>query len=75
MNWPLYLIVGALTAFWLLWRFKNRRMIEMAKKLPGPRALPFLGNALLFMGQPEGMSCVGMSIIVGVKMLDMKEKE
>ncbi|KAJ8711112.1 hypothetical protein PYW07_008354 [Mythimna separata] len=53
MYWPVYIIVGALITFWLLWRYKNRRMIEMAKKVPGPRALPLLGNALLFKGQPD----------------------
>ncbi|KAJ8711126.1 hypothetical protein PYW07_008368 [Mythimna separata] len=63
MYWPLYIIVGALITFWLLWRYKNRRMIEMAKKLPGPRALPLLGNALLFMGQPEEFTRVLKDLI------------
>ncbi|XP_026727235.1 cytochrome P450 4V2-like [Trichoplusia ni] len=53
MIWPLYFIIGALSAFWLVWRYQNRRMIAMASKIVGPPAIPLLGNALLFMGQPE----------------------
>ncbi|CAD0204273.1 unnamed protein product [Chrysodeixis includens] len=53
MIWPLYLIIGALSVFWLLWRYQNRRMIEMAGKITGPPSIPLLGNALLFMCQPE----------------------
>ncbi|CAH1641027.1 unnamed protein product [Spodoptera littoralis] len=56
MDWSillLYIIGGALVAFWLLWRYKNRRMIQMANKLPGPPTLPLLGNALVFMNRPE----------------------
>nr|XP_049699168.1 cytochrome P450 4c3 [Helicoverpa armigera]WRX06017.1 CYP367B2 [Helicoverpa armigera] len=53
MIWPLYLAAAALVASWLLWRFKNRRMIKMAEKIPGPPTIPLLGNALMFMGQPE----------------------
>ncbi|KAF9417398.1 hypothetical protein HW555_005495 [Spodoptera exigua] len=53
MNWPIYLIGGALSAVWLLWRYKNRRMIQMGNKLPGPPTIPLLGNALMFMCQPE----------------------
>ncbi|XP_022832187.1 cytochrome P450 4C1-like [Spodoptera litura] len=53
MYWPLYLIGGALVAFWLLWRYKNRRMIQMGNKMPGPPTIPLLGNALMFMCQPE----------------------
>nr|AFP20603.1 cytochrome CYP367B6 [Spodoptera littoralis] len=53
MYWPLYLIGGALVALWLLWRYKNRRMIQMGNKMPGPPTIPLLGNALMFMCQPE----------------------
>nr|ULR85573.1 cytochrome P450 [Spodoptera frugiperda] len=56
MDWRLTLlclVVGALVAAWLLWRFKNRRMIQMTNKLPGPPPLPLLGNALVFMNRPE----------------------
>ncbi|KAJ8712786.1 hypothetical protein PYW08_008090 [Mythimna loreyi] len=64
MFWPLYVIFGALIAFWLLWRYKNRRMIELAKKVPGPRPLPLLGNALRFMGEPEEFTKVLKDLLV-----------
>ncbi|KAH9631390.1 hypothetical protein HF086_012178 [Spodoptera exigua] len=56
MNWllaVLYVVGGALSASWLVWRYKRRRMLEMASKLPGPTALPLLGNTLVFMSRPE----------------------
>ncbi|KAJ0173219.1 hypothetical protein K1T71_011395 [Dendrolimus kikuchii] len=53
MSWPLYVVFGFGSIFWLVWRYKNRRLIRMADKLPGPRTLPFVGNALLFMCKPD----------------------
>nr|ASO98047.1 cytochrome p450 CYP367A1 [Spodoptera exigua] len=56
MNWllaVLYVVGGALSASWLVWRYKRRRMLEMASKLPGPTALPLLGNTFVFMSRPE----------------------
>lgn len=43
-----------ISVVWLYWRYKNRRLLAMAETIPGPPALPFLGNALKFMCQPEG---------------------
>nr|QPF77623.1 cytochrome P450 monooxygenase CYP367A1 [Ostrinia furnacalis] len=35
--------------YWLLWRFRYRRMLRLAASVPGPPALPVLGNALMFL--------------------------
>ncbi|XP_045454028.1 cytochrome P450 4C1-like [Melitaea cinxia] len=52
--WSVYLLlIGVALGFWFRWRYKNRRLLEMAKKIPGPPALPLLGNAVKFMCQPE----------------------
>ncbi|KAL0818415.1 hypothetical protein ABMA28_008883 [Loxostege sticticalis] len=36
-------------AYWLYWRWANRRMLRLAAVVPGPPALPVLGNALMFL--------------------------
>ncbi|CAK1541684.1 unnamed protein product [Leptosia nina] len=40
---------------WCHWRFKNRKLISMASKIPGPPVVPLFGNALMFMAKPEEM--------------------
>ncbi|KAI8442014.1 hypothetical protein MSG28_005664 [Choristoneura fumiferana] len=42
-----------LLVYWLHWRWRNRRLLELAARVPGPPALPVLGNALLFMASPN----------------------
>uniref|UniRef100_A0A0K8TV51 Cytochrome p450 n=1 Tax=Epiphyas postvittana TaxID=65032 RepID=A0A0K8TV51_EPIPO len=50
----------AALVYWLLWRWRNRRLLELAAKVPGPPALPVLGNALLFMASPnEQLKLIG----------------
>ncbi|XP_013184001.2 cytochrome P450 4C1 [Amyelois transitella] len=39
--------------YWLYWRWTHRRMLELAKLVPGPPAFPIIGNALIFMTRPE----------------------
>ncbi|XP_053617402.1 cytochrome P450 4C1-like [Plodia interpunctella] len=39
--------------YWQYWRWTHRRMLELAKLVPGPPALPIIGNALIFMTKPE----------------------
>ncbi|XP_046964447.1 cytochrome P450 4C1-like [Vanessa cardui] len=51
--WRVFLCIGLLLAIWLRWRCKNRRLLEMARKIPGPPTIPLFGNALKFMCQPE----------------------
>ncbi|CAB3222104.1 unnamed protein product [Arctia plantaginis] len=54
MSWytaVLSIAIAAL-AYWQYWRWAHRRMLELAAKVPGPPALPILGNALMFMVKP-----------------------
>ncbi|XP_026313547.1 cytochrome P450 4c3-like [Hyposmocoma kahamanoa] len=53
MIWTTVFILGLITVIWRLWRYKNKHLLDIARKIPGPPALPGLGNALLFMCQPE----------------------
>ncbi|KAF9417400.1 hypothetical protein HW555_005497 [Spodoptera exigua] len=46
------LVIAAGFLSWQYWRWRHRRMLELAAKLPGPPALPILGNALSFMFNP-----------------------
>ncbi|XP_059048918.1 cytochrome P450 4g15-like [Achroia grisella] len=47
-------VIGTiLLLYWQFWRWRHRRMLELAKLVPGPPALPIVGNALIFMTQPE----------------------
>ncbi|XP_026727275.1 cytochrome P450 4c3-like [Trichoplusia ni] len=41
--------------YWQYWKLTHKRLLELAAKIPGPPALPILGNALLFSGDPEEM--------------------
>ncbi|XP_039751858.1 cytochrome P450 4C1-like [Pararge aegeria] len=51
--WAILVVITLLLSIWLQWIHKNRRLLGMAKKIPGPPALPILGNALKFMVQPQ----------------------
>ena len=47
----------ALASAMLLWtylRIKNRRLVVMGDKIPGPKPLPIIGNALEFGLTPKG---------------------
>ncbi|XP_075983677.1 cytochrome P450 4C1-like [Anticarsia gemmatalis] len=54
MSWytAFFGLVLAGLSFWQYWRWTHRRMLELAAKVPGPPALPILGNALIFMVNP-----------------------
>ncbi|XP_047522721.1 cytochrome P450 4C1-like [Pieris napi] len=47
------LSVVLIIVYWMLWRWRNKRVLMLAAQLPGPTALPILGNALMFMTKPE----------------------
>lgn len=40
------LLVPALVLWYVYWRLSRRRLYELADKLPGPKGLPLIGNAL-----------------------------
>ncbi|XP_053617399.1 cytochrome P450 4C1-like isoform X2 [Plodia interpunctella] len=51
-----FLVLGFLavvSALWLRWRYKNRRLLAMAEKIVGPPTVPLLGNALMFMCESQ----------------------
>ncbi|KAM3964035.1 cytochrome P450 4C1-like [Aphomia sociella] len=52
MFWLFLASVGIIASLWLRWRHKNRRLLAMASKLPGPPALPGFGNSLKFICKP-----------------------
>ncbi|KOB72591.1 Uncharacterized protein OBRU01_12024 [Operophtera brumata] len=47
------LIVGI---YWLYWLAKAQRMDRMTSSLPGPPALPLLGNGMLFIGDTQSIA-------------------
>lgn len=50
-----FLLIPTLVLWYVYWRVSRSHMIELAEKLPGPEGLPFLGNALDFIGgSPAG---------------------
>lgn len=49
------LIVASAVLLWAYFRMKTHRLLEMAEKIPGPKALPIIGNALEFGTTPKGL--------------------
>ncbi|XP_011501919.1 PREDICTED: cytochrome P450 4g15 [Ceratosolen solmsi marchali] len=47
------LLVPALVLYYVYFRISRRHMIELAEHIPGPKGLPFIGNAHEFMGSPD----------------------
>ncbi|XP_046488147.1 cytochrome P450 4g15 [Neodiprion pinetum] len=47
------LLVPAIVLYYIYFRISRRHMIELADKLPGPDGIPFLGNALEFLGSSD----------------------
>ncbi|XP_015517279.1 cytochrome P450 4g15 [Neodiprion lecontei] len=47
------LLVPAIVLYYIYFRISRRHMIELADKLPGPDGVPFLGNALEFLGSSD----------------------
>lgn len=43
-----FLLIPALVLWYTYWRISRRRMIELAKNLPGPNGFWLFGNALHF---------------------------
>ncbi|KAK7790567.1 hypothetical protein R5R35_002023 [Gryllus longicercus] len=49
----LVLVLPAAAAWLAEWRRRRRRFVRLGDRLPGPRGLPLLGNALSFLGANE----------------------
>ncbi|CAG9827946.1 unnamed protein product [Diabrotica balteata] len=45
-----FLLLPALSLWYIYWKISRRHLIECADKIPGPDGLPILGNALEFVG-------------------------
>lgn len=48
------LLLPAIVLYYIYFRIANKHMIEVAEKIPGPPAYPIIGNALEFLGSPDG---------------------
>ncbi|CAG9559212.1 unnamed protein product [Danaus chrysippus] len=57
------LLVFVVLGAWVHWRYKNRKLLEISKKIPGPPTIPILGNALYFMCRPEEMIKITKELI------------
>ncbi|XP_069674680.1 cytochrome P450 4g15-like [Periplaneta americana] len=44
------LLISAIIIFFIYWKIQRRRYVELAEKIPGPKGLPIVGNALQFLG-------------------------
>ncbi|XP_029048643.1 cytochrome P450 4g15 [Osmia bicornis bicornis] len=49
----LSLLIPAVLLYYIYFRISRRHMIELGEKLPGPPALPIIGNALDLMGSSD----------------------
>ncbi|OAD53067.1 Cytochrome P450 4g15 [Eufriesea mexicana] len=49
----LSLLIPAVVLYYIYFRISRRHMIELAEKLPGPPALPLIGNALELLGSSD----------------------
>lgn len=50
----LSLLIPALVLYYIYFRISRRHMLELAEKIPGPPALPLIGNALELIGSSDG---------------------
>ncbi|XP_033338889.2 cytochrome P450 4g15 isoform X1 [Megalopta genalis] len=51
----LSLLIPAVVLYYIYFRISRRHMIELGNKLPGPPALPIVGNALEMLGSPDAI--------------------
>lgn len=58
-----YLLLPTLVLWYAYWKLSRRHMEELAEKLPGPKGLPLLGNALEFAGSSSGEFFIKLFLI------------
>ncbi len=49
----LYLLLPAISLFYIYYRITRKRFNELLSKIDGPSGLPLVGNALEFLGDPH----------------------
>lgn len=50
-----FLLAPALLLWFVYWRLSRRHMLELAERIPGPKGLPLLGNALDLVGSSHSV--------------------
>lgn len=50
----IYTAIVSTFAFWFRWRWKHRRFLKLAKKIPGPLSYPLVGTTTMFTSTYEG---------------------
>lgn len=59
----MFLVSLTFLVFWYLFnRFSRKNYFELAEKIPGPKGLPLLGNALEFTGSSHGENLMQNSL-------------
>ncbi|EAL40625.3 cytochrome P450 4g15 [Anopheles arabiensis] len=55
INMFYFLLTPALLLWFFYWRLSRRHMLELAERIPGPKGLPLIGNALDLVGSSHSV--------------------
>ncbi|XP_053677901.1 cytochrome P450 4g15 [Anopheles nili] len=55
INMFYFLLAPALMLWFFYWRLSRRHMLELAERIPGPKGLPLIGNALDLVGSSHSV--------------------
>ncbi|XP_037782766.1 uncharacterized protein LOC119579100 [Penaeus monodon] len=50
---PTYILLTTCLAVVMTWLYKRQQKVWLVEQMPGPKALPLVGNSLFFWGSPE----------------------